>query len=432
MHPNMQVMMNEITVYKPGVETQPVKLVTAEEAVDIVEQILPPGTLTSVKALVFRQSWAGKEYAEIAKESGYDYGYIRDAGAQLWRSLSEVLREPVKKKTFRTLLQQRFSDQSMVVNPQAIAPGLLRCPEVPEFPGGPIPLHSKFYIEHAAVEAKVYTEISKPGALLHIKAAEKMGKSSLLLRIANYAINLGYHTVSLDFRQADRSVFANLTQFLRWFCTTISYQAGLEPKLDEYWDTNAGSKISCKLYFTRYLLKQLNAPLVLILNEIDQILQYPQLSQEVLLVLRSWYEEAKHVEVLQHLRLVLAHSADIYIPLNSNSSFLDSVGHVGRPIELPDFSVLQVRVLAQRYGLTWMSSTSVQQLMDLVGGHPYLIQLALYHLWNQDVTLEQLLREASTPVGIYSDHLQSYLAVLQANLDLAAAFKHLITMKSAQ
>jgi hypothetical protein len=84
---------------------------TADEALEIVEQILPPGTITPVKALVFCQSWMGKDYGTIAKESGYDDVYIRDSGAQLWRSLTHVLREPVKKKNFRTLLQQRFTRQ---------------------------------------------------------------------------------------------------------------------------------------------------------------------------------------------------------------------------------------------------------------------------------------------------------------------------------
>ena len=33
-----------------------------EKALEVVEQILPPGTLTSVKLVVFHHSWNGKEY----------------------------------------------------------------------------------------------------------------------------------------------------------------------------------------------------------------------------------------------------------------------------------------------------------------------------------------------------------------------------------
>jgi hypothetical protein len=58
-------------------------MMTSEEALEIVEQILPPGTLTFVKMLVFHHSWNGKEYRSIAKEAGYDDCYIREAGAEL-------------------------------------------------------------------------------------------------------------------------------------------------------------------------------------------------------------------------------------------------------------------------------------------------------------------------------------------------------------
>ncbi|NJL38810.1 MAG: hypothetical protein HC840_12985 [Leptolyngbyaceae cyanobacterium RM2_2_4] len=88
---------------------------TSQEALEIVEQILPPGTLTSVKILVFHRAWDGKEYGAIAKETGYDGCYIREIGAELWRSLSKVLQEPVKKKNFRSLLKQKFSNQTIIL-----------------------------------------------------------------------------------------------------------------------------------------------------------------------------------------------------------------------------------------------------------------------------------------------------------------------------
>jgi hypothetical protein len=66
--------------------------------------------------------------------------------------------------------------------------------------------------------------------------------------------------------------------------------------------------------------------------------------------------------------------------------------------------------------------------MAMVGGHPYLVQLALYHLCQENMTLEQLLQEAPTLAGIYKAHLQNYLAMLQAKPELAAAFKQVITV----
>jgi hypothetical protein len=408
---------------------------TYEEALEIVEQVLPAGTLTSVQVLVFRQAWLGKEYAAIAKESGYNYGYIRDTGSQLWRSLSHAFKQPVKKKNFRAFFQQRFNPSGASVKgepaiatptPALITPCPVWTPETPEFPGGPLPINSKFYIERANVETRACAEIAKPGSLLHLKAPRKMGKSSLLLRIADNAANLGYHTATLDFRQVDGELFANLDHFLRWFCVNISLQLGLEPKLDEYWNVNHGSKISCTLYFTQYLLKQLSAPLVLLLNEFDWVLEHPKLSQELLPLLLSWYEEAKRIESLKQLRMVLAYSTDSYIFSRLNQFPLNGFNYIGLPIELPELNLSQIQQLAQQYGLNWTSSKPAQQLMDLVGGHPYLVQLALYHLWSGDVTLEQLIKEAPTSAGIYNHYLQSCLAMLRSDPKLALALKHIL------
>lgn len=57
---------------------------TVEEAIALVEQLLERGRLTKVQEIVFRQSWTGKTYLDIARESDYDPGHIRDTGTQLW------------------------------------------------------------------------------------------------------------------------------------------------------------------------------------------------------------------------------------------------------------------------------------------------------------------------------------------------------------
>mgnify|MGYP005849823079 CR=1 FL=1 len=64
--------------------------------------------------------------------------------------------------------------------------------------------------------------------------------------------------------------------------------------------------------------------------------------------------------------------------------------------------------------------------MEWVGGHPYLIQLALYHLWSGQSTLEDLLQKASTPVGIYANHLNHCLVKLQDGAELAEAFQQVV------
>jgi hypothetical protein len=64
--------------------------------------------------------------------------------------------------------------------------------------------------------------------------------------------------------------------------------------------------------------------------------------------------------------------------------------------------------------------------MGMVGGHPYRVRLALYHLAIQDLSLEQLLEEAPTLAGIYSAHLRSHWTTLQQQPELMAALTKVV------
>lgn len=287
----------------------------------------------------------------------------------------------------------------------------------PCYPNGAVPLGSLFYIERVLVEEQIQREISKPGALVRIKAPLEMGKTSVLLRVLDFAKRQGYSTVSLNLQQVDRAILGDLDRFLRWLCANISRQLHLPSKLDEYWDRDLGSKISCISYIEEYILESVAAPLVLALDETNHIFEHPEVSKDFLPLLRSWYEEAKTLPIWRKLRAIVVHSTEIYIPLQLDQSPFN----VGLPVELSRFTLEEVRNLARRYRLDWSNGEEAQQLMDVVGGHPALIHTAIYHLAYLDVTLPQLLETAATSTGIYHRHLQRHWANLEENSELARA-----------
>ncbi len=83
---------------------------TPEEAVLTVERLMGQG-LTSIQELVLRNAWEGCSYGEIADRSGYDAGYLKDVGAKLWKSLSEILNRKTTKSNFRGLLERHQRPQ---------------------------------------------------------------------------------------------------------------------------------------------------------------------------------------------------------------------------------------------------------------------------------------------------------------------------------
>ncbi|WP_071517103.1 AAA-like domain-containing protein [Geitlerinema sp. PCC 9228] len=295
-----------------------------------------------------------------------------------------------------------------------------------DFPEGPVPIDCPLYIERPPLEEMAYAEIEKPGSVTRIKAPRQTGKSSLLIRILDRARWLGYYTACLDFHQADKAIFRDLDKFLRWFCANISHQLQIPIQLNEYWDEDIGSKISCTLYLQGYLLANLDAPLCLTLNEVNRVFEYPDIAQEFLPLLRSWHEEAKQSPPLQKMRLVVVHSTEVYIPLNLHQSPFN----VGLPLTLPEFTPEQVEDLVARQGLSWNSRQCrqrVERLMELVGGHPYRIRLALYCLYQGHLDFEALMKTAATEAGIYRDRLRGFLSILRERPQLARTLKRVVT-----
>lgn len=373
--------------------------------------------LSDIEVEVLQGSWEGNNYEYIAEKTRRSSSYINtNVGNSLWKKLSEALGEEVSKKNFRQALKREWEKRTNIFANSTTS----------EFPFGPVALDSPFYVKRPSIEADAYREILKPGSIIRIKAPKRMGKTSLLNRILAYVASRNYQSVRLNLRQAEKTLFTNLDKFLRWFCFNISRGLNLEPRLDDYWDEDTGSKVNCTEYFERHILSQVSS-LVIGLDEIDAVFSYPDIAEDFLGLLREFHEEAMIKVNWQRLRLVMVYSTEIYIPLNINQSPFN----VGLPLKLPLFNQQQVQDLAGLYGLAWASGESAQKLIAMVGGHPYLVQLALYHLSRQEVTLEHLLQDAPTHAGIYSDHLRHCLGCLQQQPELAAALKQIVTAETS-
>jgi hypothetical protein len=399
-------------------------MITIEEALYLVDNAIKPERLNSVQELIFTQCWLGKTYQEIAEASGYDPDYVRVVGSRLWQLLSESFDEKITKNNFRSILRQ----QTGKIEDKERVKGSISALELPNTP---VPLDSALYVQRPPIETLAYEEIVKPGALIRIKASKNMGKTSLVMRISAQAQARGYRTVRLNLLQADDSVLSNLERLLRWFCANITLQLGIESLLNDYWDADLGFKVSCTTYLQGYILGQLDSPLVVTLDEVNRLFKYPDVAQEFLPLLRFWHEEANNVSIWQKLRLIVTHSTEIYISLNINQSPFN----VGLSLRLKEFTWPQIEELARRYGLDQekfaIQPEQIRSLAEIVGGHPYLVNLAFCYLVTQNNNLAQIIQEATTDTGIYQDHLRSHLIILGEHPDLARAFKQVINSEEA-
>ena len=382
--------------------------------------------LNSTEVIILRGIWQHQTYTQIAIEAGYSPGYFTTVVApELYQRLAKIIGQRVTKKNCRRLLESNICDETSTSPQNQPQKSLLGFNHntLPPYPSGSVPLNSPFYLKRT-VESQVDRELEKPGALVRIKAPREMGKTTLLLRNIDYARRLGYQTVSLNLEQVESSILSDLNSFLRWLCASMSRQLQRQPKLEDYWDEDLGSTISSTLYLQDYILESLDTPIVLGLDEVNQIFEHPSVAKDFLPLLRSWYEEGKRLPVWQKLRLIVVHSTEIYVPLELDQSPFN----VGLPIQLHDFNLEEIEQLARGYGLQWQDGTQASKLMSLVGGHPALINLALYHLSRQEMTLSQLLETAPTATGIYAYHLQRHRSAFKKQPELAQALDRVLSV----
>lgn len=286
---------------------------------------------------------------------------------------------------------------------------------------------TNIYIERPPIEEKSYQEILQAGALIRIKAPQKMGKTLLLEKLLDYGRQQGYQTAKLDLKLAETNIIANLKTFLQWLCVDVTDSLELEPQLDKYWQDVYGLNKNCTRYFQKYLLKATEQPLILAIDNFERLFAYPEIFPQFCLLLRSWYETAKSGDRIgnlwKKLRLVVVHSTEQYPELDTNHSPFN----VGVTIELPEFNLPQVAALAKQYKLDGvLGEQGLNELMVNLGGHPYLMQQAIYHLKSQQDSIESLLQLAPTEQGIFRDHLRQQLWHLQHNPQLELGYKQVV------
>jgi hypothetical protein len=291
---------------------------------------------------------------------------------------------------------------------------------------GQLSLDSPFYIYRPPAEKLLIQEIVQPGALIRVRAPRQFGKTSLIARGLSAAQENKFCTTVISLQLADSTIFESLNQFLQWLCVMVSRQLNLPHSLEEYWNPMFGSSYSCSEYFENYLLPALESPLLLILDEVNVVFNYPKIATDFFGMLRAWYEQSRHStsrsDLWQKLRLVIIYSTEVFLPLNLHQSPFN----VGLLITLSPFTLEQVTELAARYSLP-DPQFYAEELIKLIAGHPYLTQLALFHLTEDHITLDKLLTTVTTPESIFESHLRQQLRYLEAYPVLKEAMQQVIS-----
>lgn len=309
---------------------------------------------------------------------------------------------------------------------------------------GIVPLSSPLYIARVQTERwkqtlRKYSYNPESLSFIRLKAGKGMGKSSELVRMQHFletelkqivvSINLGSFTVNA-FNTLNDFLFAFTEEIKEKFSKLVTRLH--PPPLETYWKPNRIPARNCELYLENFIFAKINQPKTLILDGIDRVLGKEIIQLEFLNLLRTWNETKMKVvsqDPIIWSNMVIAYSTEPYLRYGFSVSPLQNVGEI---VELQEFNPEEIIELARRYGINDLSPQQLTSLIDLIGGHPTLMNRALYKMSQEGMSLAEIEAQATQLNGLFADYLLEYLELLQNDDNLSHCFKQIMNQSICQ
>jgi hypothetical protein len=291
----------------------------------------------------------------------------------------------------------------------------------PRLETGAVGLDSLYYIRRQA-DDRVAKLVRDRGVTVLIKGPRQVGKTSLLARGQAMARSNGQRTFYLDFQLIDEAHFTSLKGILFYIAYRLAREFRTAVKPADVWDDILGAPDSLTLFLEEAVLNDANARFTLCLDEVDRIFQFP-FRNGFFAMVRAWHNARSRSELWNRLNLLIGHSTEpaLFIDDINQSPF-----NIGEVFRLFDFSRAEVEKLNEINGWPLRDSVEIDDLMNLVGGHPYLVRQSLYVLRTGISGVEELRRVAVSDTGPFGDHLRRLLWALRDRDRMRAALKQII------
>lgn len=356
------------------------------------------------------QTWRqGKSLSKISEVVDKLVSYCVSNGRvdQVW---TESMLRQARHHDPKKIVAQLFPGQSSPTPPENSPPGVQ--PSHLESPYMIVTSESAFYIERPSDKVAIDSIVKPGGKTIIIKGPPQMGKSSLLGCIAETAKRVGKEVAWVDFELFDEALLEDSDAFFRQFCTLLTYLVGTDKVADQvetYWQVPVGNRQLCTRYLSLHLLKQLDRPLVLAMDNVDTVFS-ANFRNDFFGMLRAWHNSrAQGDPVWQKLDLVLVTSTEPYLYIDDMN---ESPFNVGVVVEMEDFTLDQVIELNRKHASP-LSTEQVGELFKLLEGHPYLTRKALYLVAKSAASAAFLFNDATKDRGPFGEHLRHMLVELR-------------------
>lgn len=238
----------------------------------------------------------------------------------------------------------------------------------------------EWYLSRPDEETRAIGALRYPGAAVLFQAPELFGKTWLMEHILHQIAERG-RIVNLNLRAfASEEVKASFGLFLREFARQILDETSHHPAsekaalLEDAWSYSNNPIDSLNRLMEREILTSFRPErwLILCIDGADGLGRRPYLG-DFFALLRAWMEEATRPP-WSALRLLMSLSTS---PALLIDNVHQSAFYVAEKIELGDFDGKQLVELSAKHHVAW-TEADLAPLIALIGGHPYLVRLALY------------------------------------------------------
>lgn len=286
----------------------------------------------------------------------------------------------------------------------------------PPPPGAPF--HRAFYVHREKEEKKALTRLRSAGAPVVLQGPERYGCTTLLSYLLDHVSRAeGPPVLRINLHKLDDSCFASLDSLLHSLCQRLLALLDLpgdEQTMQKIWARPGSAQSKLSWAMEQHILASPQR-VFLALEHVDRLLDSP-FQNDFFSLLRGWVEGFTQ-EPWSKLRLL--------VTVSTEPTLLESIDHsaffaLASPIRVDEFTAAQVSQLAALYGQT-PSDNTLDRLRALLGGHPYLLRLALSDAYEQGLELAALLTNLSASAGLFTSHLLQLRKALQFQPALLAA-----------
>ncbi len=313
------------------------------------------------------------------------------------------------------------------IAPEPTADELRKLAEATELRGAPLPhydarletgavrLNSRFYIARST-DIQAEKLVAATGETVLVKAPRQFGKTSLLARVVRKARDSGQLACLVDLQRIPEAHWQSLDRFAMFLAQRIArdLKTTISPA-EERWHPDLGAE-NLTDFLQDAVLGHSEQPIVVCLDEVDAVFEKPW-RRGFFATVRGWHNLRALDDRWNNLNLFLAHATDATLWLDDPNQ---SPFNVGEKLELPEFTPANVQPLSSLHNLR-LSDAECLDIIDLTGGHPFLVRQTLYCTCRDPYSLVK--RNASRDDGPFGDHLRGRLWAVRKNAALIDALR---------